>query len=438
MKTTLLTSLFLISILYSQGQELTVSLHGGVSGISYKSDVGEGSQELGGGIGIGYTHFLNEHWGILTGVEARLNRNTFSLDNNNQFTTYEIDDQGSAFEYRVSAAGYEEDQKFYSFSIPLMLQYRIMFSDRTGIYIGLGGKVLFTGKQDIDASAGTLALSGYYPDLNLEIDDLPAHGFGTVNNWEGDSEVSLKTSVLLSAEGGLVFKLKERLNLYTGIYVDYGLMDLQDADASTNIVSYSPQRIEGVSANGVLAVEDVVENSNYLSAGVQLKLGFGLGAKKQSLEEEEEVVIVEEVVESQEPEPVVVAKQPKEEPEKPTITDSEITYIEEPLVFGNIDQTQVPEPLAERLNTIAHMVNKDETVKLHITGHTCDLGSDSLNKRVGMDRAEAVADYLENQGISRDRMEIVSKGESEPILPNTSAANRKENRRVVIEVVSED
>ncbi|WP_417359604.1 OmpA family protein [Galbibacter sp.] len=435
MKTTLLTSLFLISIVYSQGQELTVSLHGGVSGISYKSDVGEGSLELGGGIGIGYTHFLNEHWGLQTGVEARLNRNTFTLDNNRQFTTYEIDDQGSAFEYRVSADGYEEDQKFYSFSIPLMLQYHTMFSDKTGVYFGLGGKVLFTGKQDIEANAEALALSGYYPDLNLEIDDLPAHGFGSISNWEGDSKVSLKTSVLLSAEGGLVFKLKDRLNLYTGIYVDYGLMDLQDADAYTNIVSYSPERIEGVSANGVLAMEDVVENSNYISAGVQLKLGFGLGAKKQSLEEEEDVVIVEEAVEVQEPKPVVVAKQPKEELEKPTFTDSEFTYIKEPLIFGNIDQTQVPEPLAERLNTIAHMVNKDETVKLHIMGHTCDLGSESLNQRIGLERAEAVADYLETQGVSRDRMKLISKGEEDPLVPNTSHDNRAKNRRVSIDLI---
>src|SRR5699024_8461089 len=121
---------------------------------------------------------------------------------------------------------------------------------------------------------------------------------------------------------------------------------------------------------------------------------------------------------------------------KPIFTDTEITYIEEPLVFGNIDQTQVPEPLAERLNTIAHMVNKDETVKLHITGHTCDLGSDSLNKRVGIERAEAVANYLENQGVSRDRMELVSKGEEDPLLPNTLHDNRVKNRRVAIEVIS--
>src|SRR5699024_2190999 len=125
--------------------------------------------------------------------------------------------------------------------------------------------------------------------------------------------------------------------------------------------------------------------SKYLSAGVQLKLGFGLGVKNQPPKEEENEVVVEEKVEVQEPEPepeaIVVAE------EKPALTVAEINYIESPLVFGEIDQARVGEHITERLDSIATMVNKHETLRLQITGHTCDLGSDSLNKRVGMKRA---------------------------------------------------
>ncbi|WP_335967048.1 OmpA family protein [Galbibacter sp. PAP.153] len=439
MKIKLLTGLLLIGVLLGQAQEITFKLNGGLSGIFYESPVGDGSLGLGGGIGFGYTYFLNDHWGIQTGIEAQYNSNTFELDDGRQVSSNEIDDQESAFEYRVSAVSYKEEQHFYSFAVPLLLQYRGNISSKTGFYIGLGGKVLFPTGQKIKASAQTLSLSGYYPDLDLEINDLPVHGFGTVNNWEDDTSVSLRTSVLLSVEGGLTFKLKGHLQLYTGIYADYGLTDLQDDKQPQNIVGYSPEGIEEVPANGAMSAQGIVEKSNYLSAGIQLKLGFKLGKNNEFQEKEQEEVIAEGPVEKQQTEPVVVAEKEKEAiPKEPTLSATELAYIEEPLIFGNIDRTDIPEALTGRLDTIAGMLNKGEPVQLQITGYTCNVGSEPLNESIGMERAEAVASYLEAQGVSRDRMELISKGESEPLLPNTSAENREKNRRVSIDVISEE
>lgn len=437
MRITLFAALFLAGIASGSAQELSVSLHGGVSGLTYKTHMGDGTLGYGGGIGLGYTHYFNNHWGILTGVEARYNSNNFELDDDVQFLSNEIDDQGSAFEYRVSTSGYEEDQKFYSLGIPLMLQYRGIISDKTGFYVGLGGKVLFSQKLDSEASSRSMSLSGYYPDLNLEIDDLPAHGFGTINNWTADSKVSLKTSILLSVEGGLTFKLKENLKLYTGIYADYGLTDMQKDSRVDNIVSYNPQSIEGTTSNGVLATENIVEKSNYLSAGIQLKLGFNLRRQNRVAPTEIVVAPVEPEAPPTEVEQVVEVVEP-ESPVEPRLTAKEIAFIGEPLVFGEINKSEVPSSMKERLDSIAQLVKGVEGANLKVTGHTCDLGSESLNQRVGMQRAQSVADYLETKGVSRNRMELVSKGESEPVLPNTSVANRKANRRVGVEVVFKD
>ncbi|MDG3582908.1 OmpA family protein [Galbibacter pacificus] len=437
MKIKILTGLSLIGVLFGRAQEITFKLNGGLSGISYESPVGNGSLGLGGGTGLGYTYFLNGRWGIQTGIEAQYNGNTFELDDGRQVTSDEIDDQGSAFEYRASAVSYKEEQHFYSFAVPLLLQYRGSVSSKTGFYIGLGGKVLFPTGQKIKAGAQTLSLSGYYPDLDLEINDLPVHGFGTVNDWEDDTSVSLRTSVLLSMEGGLSFRLRKNLRLYTGVYADYGLTDLQGKGPSSNLVSYSAGGIEATAANGVMSTEGTVKNSNYLSAGIQVKLGFQPG-KRDVPEQGEERIVVKETVEVKEQAPVVVKEPKGGAAKRPVFTGTEIAYIEGPLVFGNIDRTDIPEPLTGRLDTIADMLNKEETAQLRITGHTCNVGNESLNKRIGMERAVAVATYLEAQGVSRDRMELLSKGESEPLLPNTSAENREKNRRVSIDVISEE
>jgi outer membrane protein OmpA-like peptidoglycan-associated protein len=72
---------------------------------------------------------------------------------------------------------------------------------------------------------------------------------------------------------------------------------------------------------------------------------------------------------------------------------------------------------------------------LQIEGHTCNLGGPAVNQRISIARAKAVAIYLEQKGIDPSRLHIVAKGAAEPIVPNTSEANRKQNRRVVMKIV---
>ena len=74
-------------------------------------------------------------------------------------------------------------------------------------------------------------------------------------------------------------------------------------------------------------------------------------------------------------------------------------------------------------------------MKLKVIGHTCNLGSKSLNQKIGKERAESVADYINSKGVARDRMIVDSKGELEPLYPNNSSENRAKNRRVALEIV---
>lgn len=448
MKIKILISLFLICTLFGQAQDISIKIEGGTSGISYDSSMGNGTFGYSGGLGVNYTCFFAKNWGLQTGVEARYNSNVFDLDNNEQLISNEIDNQASAFEYIVNPNEYTEKQHFYSFSIPVMLQYQTSTSNTTGFYFGLGAKVLFPRKQKVDVNAETLLLSGYYPDLNLEIDDLPEYGFGTINNWSDNTNVALSTSLLLSIEGGLTFKLKEDLKLYTGIYADYGLTNLKENQKLQNLVGYSMDGIDNVPANGVMSTDKIVENSKYLSAGIQLKLGFDLGRKdKMSKEKEdavkedavkEEIIKVKKPINEQDSAPIMIEETKEKTPKETFFTKNELTYINKPLVFGTIDQTELPKELTERLNTIVSIVNQKKEAHLLITGFTCNLGSASLNKKIGMERAKSVATYLETQGVSKNRMELKSQGEFNPLLPNTSINNRIKNRRVIIDVILND
>ncbi|MGI9232793.1 MAG: OmpA family protein [Woeseiaceae bacterium] len=68
-----------------------------------------------------------------------------------------------------------------------------------------------------------------------------------------------------------------------------------------------------------------------------------------------------------------------------------------------------------------------------ITGHTDSSGPEGWNQQLSLDRANAVADYLEQGGIGRARLLTVGKGSSEPIASDFSRYGRGLNRRIEIE-----
>lgn len=79
--------------------------------------------------------------------------------------------------------------------------------------------------------------------------------------------------------------------------------------------------------------------------------------------------------------------------------------------------------------------NKD--VYIEIQGHTDSTGSEDYNERLGLERAEAVRNYLSRQhGVALHRMNVISYGEAEPIADNSSREGRAQNRRVTLVVLA--
>jgi len=71
-----------------------------------------------------------------------------------------------------------------------------------------------------------------------------------------------------------------------------------------------------------------------------------------------------------------------------------------------------------------------------IEGHTDNVGSPKVNERIGLERAEAVRQYLcEKYEIPMECISVVSYGLDKPVADNATAEGRAQNRRVVIKVV---
>jgi outer membrane protein OmpA-like peptidoglycan-associated protein len=86
--------------------------------------------------------------------------------------------------------------------------------------------------------------------------------------------------------------------------------------------------------------------------------------------------------------------------------------------------------LALRLRT------ENRNVHLEIQGFTDSSGRPERNKRLGAQRAEAVREFLHEQGVALQSMDTISYGEAHPVAPNDTPQGRAQNRRVAIVVMS--
>ena len=102
-----------------------------------------------------------------------------------------------------------------------------------------------------------------------------------------------------------------------------------------------------------------------------------------------------------------------------------------------VNRAQIsPEAQALIDEAIGKFKAENRGVYFEIEGHTDNTGPDAYNQKLGLDRAEAVRDYLhDQQGIALNRMEVISYGETKPVVDNKTKDHRAENRRVVIKVL---
>lgn len=73
-------------------------------------------------------------------------------------------------------------------------------------------------------------------------------------------------------------------------------------------------------------------------------------------------------------------------------------------------------------------------LEIHVRGHTDTTGSAATNLQLSTARARAVAEELKSLGLAPRRLSVEGVGGSEPVASNTTAAGRRSNRRVEIEL----
>jgi OmpA-OmpF porin, OOP family len=91
----------------------------------------------------------------------------------------------------------------------------------------------------------------------------------------------------------------------------------------------------------------------------------------------------------------------------------------------------------QNIDRLADFLKKYPNRNLLIEGYTDNTGSVDANVKLSQQRADAVRDLLVSRGIPPQRITTKGYGPKYPLVDNTSAAGRQQNRRVEIVVLNE-
>ncbi|MDX9873520.1 MAG: peptidoglycan-associated lipoprotein Pal [Spongiibacteraceae bacterium] len=99
--------------------------------------------------------------------------------------------------------------------------------------------------------------------------------------------------------------------------------------------------------------------------------------------------------------------------------------------YFDFDKSELrPEVQAELDKYVNILRNSNQSIRLE--GHADERGTTEYNLALGERRANSVAQYLLVNGVSRDRIEVVSYGEERPAAIGHDDAAHAQNRRVEV------
>lgn len=111
------------------------------------------------------------------------------------------------------------------------------------------------------------------------------------------------------------------------------------------------------------------------------------------------------------------------------------TKIQLKRIFFEFNSADLNASSYEELDRVVKLLKNNPDIKIEISAHTDDVGSEAYNLKLSERRAESVIQYITEKGIPADALIAKGYGESQPaFLPADIDENREKNRRVEMKI----
>lgn len=434
---------------------------GGLNTMLYKA--ANGQQSVGGGIdaGLFYGHFFNKTVGLGVGLNYTW-ANANALYNWSEVSTglTHPDNPNTLYNLNTTYANWKERQTMGVLSIPVEVLFRKSLTDRWAFIGGVGLSIDFPIHGSYAPMGGTYMTTGVFPKLgNYTVSNLPEHGFDTYTTTQGgkmDNIAKVGGSVI--ADLGFRVALNDNWGMYMGAYFGYGFTNLiKEAKTDPMVIINAQQQIDYA---GTFASNETAK-ANLLRCGLKIAFDFGWPKKVSEAPVEEQLPTVDEEAERlarEAAEREAAEKAAREAAERERLAREAAEKAERDrlareaaekeakwndfknrieginVYFANgSSEPNISEEDKAAINELCAFLKENKEYKVVVIGHTDSYGDPEQNLRYfGMKRAEVLRDYMVKQGVDNSQIRCESKGQTEPVVPNDTRANRALNRRANI------
>ena len=449
-----------------------VNFGGGLNSALYKP--ANGTQGLGFGFdaGLHYGRFFNRTVGL--GVGLRFSwANAYATYNWNEVTTGLTHPSNPNTPYNLTTgfSNFVERQNIGYLSIPVEVLFRKALNNRAAFIGGVGLALDLPLYGKYLAKGGSYSTTGVFPALgNYSIENMPEHGFSTYTTTQGakwNNRAKVGGSVI--ADLGFRVAMNDNWGMYFGLYAGYGFTNLLGGAKTEEMIMINAADPSKIDYRGTFDSNEA-SKANLIRAGVKIAIDFGWGDNKSKVEEAERLareMAVRDSIAAAETEAARLAAEKAEKAEQERIAAEKAAAakaeaeriaaekaaaekaeaeriaaekafrqrVETITVHFDVEGAKLNIPEAEKavVDELCEKMKADKSIKIVITGHTDNYGDPRQNLEFfGLRRAESLRDYMVKNGVPADQIRCESKGQTEPIAPNDTRANRAKNRRAEI------
>ena len=104
-------------------------------------------------------------------------------------------------------------------------------------------------------------------------------------------------------------------------------------------------------------------------------------------------------------------------------------------VFFDTGKWNIKSDSYAELDRLVDLLADISSLKIEISGHTDNVGSESFNQLLSQRRADAVVNYLIGKGVDKNRLHAEGYGQTKPVSLNDTEEGRASNRRTEFKII---
>ena len=104
-------------------------------------------------------------------------------------------------------------------------------------------------------------------------------------------------------------------------------------------------------------------------------------------------------------------------------------------IYFKIESANLEPGSLTTLQKLLKMMDENPAIIIEIAGHTDSTGTKEFNLSLSKKRAESVASYLIQNGVSSKRIRTAGYGDTKPLANDSTEEGRRKNRRTEITII---